>query len=125
LGIQAVKEKPRFGGDFLSVDLTCRMATRTILPDPGRPVPASIDKGDHQMPTTRRSTVVLAVLATSMLLSFRAEAGRVDPPGHQDANHCVSTFGVDLNDLYGVSEQIRMRECRAISAGEHWIRPLF
>lgn len=61
-----------------------------------------------------------------MLLSFRAEsAGRADPPGHQDGNHCVNEFGVDLNDLYGVSEQIRMFDCRVISAGKHWIRPIW
>lgn len=77
------------------------------------------------MLTARRLAIVLAVLATSMLFSLRAEAGRVDPPGHQDANHCVSSFGVDLNDLYGVSDQIRMFDCRVISAGEHWIRPLW
>lgn len=78
------------------------------------------------MLTARRLTFVLAVLATSMLLSFRGEsAGRVDPPGHQDGNHCVNSFGVDLNDLYGVSDQIRMLGCRVISAGEHWIRPMW
>jgi len=78
------------------------------------------------MLTARRLTIVFAVLATSMMLSFRAEAaGRVDPPGHQDGNHCVNAFEVDLNDLYGVSEQIRMFDCRVISAGEHWIRPIW
>jgi hypothetical protein len=61
-----------------------------------------------------------------LLLSFRVEsAGRVDPPGHQDGNHCVNVFDVDLNDLYGVAEQIRVFECRVISAGEHWIRPIW
>jgi len=78
------------------------------------------------MLTARRLTIVFAVLATSMLLSFRAEsAGRADPPGHQDGNHCVNSSGVDLNDLYGVSEQIREFACREISAGEHWIRPIW
>ncbi len=78
------------------------------------------------MLTARRLTIVLAVLATSMLLSFRAEsAGRADPPGHQDGNHCVNSSNVDLNDLYGVSEQIREFACREISAGEHWIRPIW
>jgi len=71
-------------------------------------------------------TIVLAVLATSMLLSFRGEAaGRLDPPGHEDGNHCVNVFGVDLNAIYGVPEQVRMVDCRVISAGEHWIRPIW
>lgn len=78
------------------------------------------------MLTARRLIIVFAVLATSLLLSFRADsAGRVDPPGHQDGNHCVNASGVDLNDLYGVSEQIRTFECRVVSAGEHWIRPIW
>jgi hypothetical protein len=35
------------------------------------------------MLTARRLTIVFAVPATSLLLSFRVEsAGRVDPPGH-------------------------------------------
>jgi hypothetical protein len=78
------------------------------------------------MLTARRLTMMFAVLATSMLLSSRGEsAGRVDPPGHQDGNHCVNSSGVDLNDLYGVSEQIREFNCRVVSAGEHWIRPIW
>jgi hypothetical protein len=78
------------------------------------------------MLTARRLTVVFAVLATSLLLSFRVEsAGRVDPIGHQDGNHCVNASGADLNDLYGVSEQFRTFECRVVSAGEHWIRPIW
>jgi hypothetical protein len=73
-----------------------------------------------------RLTIVLAVLATSVLsMVGRVSAGRIDPPGHQDGNHCVNAFGVDLNDLYGVPEQFRMFDCRVISAGEHWIRPIW
>jgi hypothetical protein len=78
------------------------------------------------MLTARRLTIVFAILATSMLLSFRAESdGRTDPPGHPDGNHCVNSSGVDLNDLYGISDQIREFACREISAGEHWIRPIW
>lgn len=78
------------------------------------------------MLTARRLTIVLAVLATSMLLSLGAKsAGRLDPPGHLDGNRCVNASGVDLNDLYAVSEQFRIFECRVISPGEHWIRPIW
>ena len=78
------------------------------------------------MLTERRWTIVFAVLATSALMSFGAEsAERPDPPGHLDGNHCVNSSGVDLNELYGISEQIREFACRQISAGEHWIRPIW
>ena len=78
------------------------------------------------MHTPRRLIIVLGVLAISALsLAGSVSAGRIDPPGHQDANHCVNAFDVDLNDLYGLSEQIRILDCRVISAGEHWIRPIW
>jgi hypothetical protein len=48
-------------------------------------------------------------------------AGRDDPPGDRDANHCINSFGVDLNELYGISDQFRNFECRVVSAGEHWV----
>jgi len=51
-----------------------------------------------------------------------ASAGRTDPPGHRDANHCVTGLGVDLNELFGVSDQFLARGCNVVSAGEHWIR---
>lgn len=78
------------------------------------------------MLTACRLTIMLAFLATSMLPSFKAEsAGRVDPPGNRDGNHCINASDVDLNDLYGASEQFRVFECRVTSAGEHWIRPIW
>ena len=74
-----------------------------------------------------RALVALgAVIATSLAVGVSGvSAGRVDPPGHQDANRCINAFGVDLNALYGMSDQFRTFDCRAISAGEHWIRPLW
>ena len=70
----------------------------------------------------RRTLVALAaVVALSLAVGARgASAGRVDPPGHQDANHCVFFSGVDLNEVFGVPEQFRNFLCRDLSAGEHW-----
>lgn len=70
----------------------------------------------------RRTLVALAaVVALSLAVGARgASAGRVDPPGHQDANHCVFFSGVDLNEVFGVPEQFRNFPCREVSAGEHW-----
>lgn len=69
-----------------------------------------------------RALVALgALLAASLAVGVGgASAGRIDPPGHQDANHCVTDFGVDLNALFGVPEQFRNAFCRELSAGEYW-----
>lgn len=72
----------------------------------------------------RRSGVLVTVLglAVSLLSSAGpASAGRSDPPGDRDANHCVNEFGADYNELYDVSLQFREFDCRVISAGERWI----
>ncbi|MGH3079852.1 MAG: hypothetical protein ACRDNH_01790 [Gaiellaceae bacterium] len=70
----------------------------------------------------RRALVALAAVVAAWLVvgAGGASAGRVDPPGHQDANHCIIPSGVDLNALFGVPEQFRTRICTVISAGEHW-----
>jgi hypothetical protein len=72
----------------------------------------------------RRALVALgAVVATSLAVGAgSASAGRIDPPGHKDANHCSFFTGVDLNELFGVPEQFQsFFICRdELSAGEHW-----
>ena len=69
----------------------------------------------------RRALVALAVVAAWLVIGAGGtSAGRVDPPGHQDANQCIISSGVDLNVLYGVPEQFRNNLCTVISAGEHW-----
>ena len=72
-----------------------------------------------------RGAVARVTLASALALSFAlgvsgASAGRIDAPGH-DANHCINAFGIDLNELYGVSDQFRNGDCRVVSAGEHWV----
>ena len=66
--------------------------------------------------------IATLLLAASLALGVtNASAGRVDPPGQRDANHCINSLGVDLNELYGISDQFRNRDCQALSAGEHWV----
>lgn len=38
-------------------------------------------------------------------------------------NHCVHPSGLDLNSLYGISEQIVTRFCPEVLAGEQWTAP--
>jgi hypothetical protein len=71
-----------------------------------------------------RALVALAAAVAAFLAvgASGASAGRVDPPGHQDSNHCFWFFsGVDLNELYGVPEQFHhFLSCSGhLSAGEH------
>ncbi len=71
----------------------------------------------------RRALVALAaVVAASLAVGAgSASAGRVDPPGHQDTNHCFWFSGVDVNELFGVPEQFHhFLVCRELSAGEYW-----
>src|SRR5262245_52058516 len=74
-------------------------------------------------PFIRRRYVTLAsVLALLVALGVGdAYAGRIDPPGYDDANHCLNEFDVDLNELYGITDQFRNRDCQVVSAGEHWV----
>jgi hypothetical protein len=77
----------------------------------------------HDRHRTIVRVLLIATIVTTLVggAAGEASAGRPDPPGHTDANHCVNSFGVDYNDLYGVSDQFRTFECRVISAGEQWV----
>src|SRR5262245_65764052 len=94
--------------------------------------------GDNTMPIrSRRSAVGCVTLASVLAMGCvtlasvlamvvaagvgDASAGRIDPPGHGDANHCLNEFDVDLNELYGITDQFRNRDCQVVSAGEHWV----
>ena len=68
-----------------------------------------------------RATLLTFLAASLAFGAGTASAGRDDPPGNPDANHCVNQFGVDLNELYGISDQFRNRDCQAVTAGEHWV----
>lgn len=50
-----------------------------------------------------RFLVISAVIAASTLYAASgASAGPPDPPGHnKGVNHCVNSFGVDYNELFG------------------------
>ena len=77
--------------------------------------------------TSRRRLLVAPVailLAIASLPAGDLSAGRLDPPGHEDANRCINDFGVDLNALYGVSAQMQTADCRQQTAGEQWVVPL-
>jgi hypothetical protein len=72
----------------------------------------------------RRALVALAAAVAASLAvgAGSAAAGRVDPPGHKDANQCFWPSGVDVNQLFGVPEQFHhfLYCTEDLSAGEHW-----
>jgi len=78
-------------------------------------------QGTHAQLGRRALVALAAVVAASLAVGAGgASAGRVDPPGHRDANHCFFFSGVDLNELFGVHEQFRDFLCEEVSAGERW-----
>jgi hypothetical protein len=72
--------------------------------------------------TIARFAAAFVTLGTSLALGAQpaAAGGRLDPPGHRDANHCANGAGTDVNALFGVSEQILNPYCRSATSGEHW-----
>lgn len=81
--------------------------------------------GIHHRPAVSLGAL-LAIVSSSLAISVGdATAKRTDPPGHHDANQCQNPAGVNLNELYGVSDQFRTRDCQELTAGEHWIRPMW
>ena len=57
----------------------------------------------------------LALLVACMGLDTTAASARP-----KNGNQCVLPNGVDLNELYGVSEQIVTPFCTQADAGQHW-----
>ena len=67
---------------------------------------------------TKTALALTAVLAVSLAFGAPgASAQRLDPPGHRDSNQCVNSFGVDLNELFGISDQIVRSGCQEESEG--------
>lgn len=46
--------------------------------------------------------------------------GSYNPASDTEGNHCVAPNGSDLNERYGVSEQIIFFACTQADSGEHW-----
>jgi hypothetical protein len=68
----------------------------------------------------RLSLASAVVVGTLSLAAGSAAEPRFDPPGHREANHCIIGTGVDVNVLFGVSDQLIFRGCETVTAGEHW-----
>lgn len=93
----------------------------------GRREPIRTHRDAGRRTTLRR---VFASLMSAMLLGSigvatakgvnEATPGPVALSGNQEANACLTSGGVDLNALFGVSDQIVTRFCPEASAGEHW-----
>lgn len=71
------------------------------------------------------SCLVATVLVIAATAGEWTSAGRLDSPGHEVGNRCLNEFGIDLNQLYGVTAQMQTGGCRQQTAGEQWIVPLW
>ena len=63
------------------------------------------------------SCLVATGLLIAAIAGERTSAGRLDSPGHEDGNRCLNEFGIDLNQLYGVTAQMQTGGCRQQTAG--------
>ncbi len=74
--------------------------------------------------------VLVAMLAAVMPVAGTAWAARggnpgpsdrgFDPASNTEGNHCTTPTGVDLNQFYGISEQIVAFFCTQVDVGEFW-----
>jgi hypothetical protein len=68
----------------------------------------------------------VAVLSASVVLgagtASAAPGGLLGPNDAKETreNHCIAPSGVDLNEFYGVSEQIVTPFCSQVGSGERW-----
>ena len=74
-----------------------------------------MNRGTRQF-SNASTTFVLACLAATMALgTIRAPVANAQP----EAPHCIG--GTDLNELYGISDQIVAPFCPVANAGQRWI----
>jgi hypothetical protein len=62
----------------------------------------------------RWSVVLVILIAGTALLPQPAQASNAGE------NHCITPNGIDLNVLYGISDQIVTTFCNQVDSGEHW-----
>lgn len=83
------------------------------------------DAVTHRITRALVSLLILEALSVSPAGARAvASAGRTDPPNHEQANHCLNEYGVDLNQLYGVRDKIQTAGCAEQTAGDHWVLPV-
>jgi hypothetical protein len=68
-----------------------------------------------------RSRCRVAATVVVVVACLVAGAGRASVANAgKEGNHCISPAGVDLNEFYGVSEQIVAPFCAQVGSGEQW-----
>jgi hypothetical protein len=79
----------------------------------------------------RRTASIAGALAVAILLltvpgadvAWAKREGKLPAPAHgprAERNHCITPNGLDLNALFGVSEQIVTYFCTDVETGEQW-----
>jgi hypothetical protein len=68
-----------------------------------------------------RVVTVTVIAAACVLVTGAGGAAAADK---KEGNHCIAPQGVDLNEFFGVSEQIVSSFCREVGSGEHWTMSL-
>ena len=78
-----------------------------------------VDRKEETMGGVQRRVreVALALVILVACLGLSASGASAE---RKDADHCIAPNGVDLNELFGVSEQIIVRFCAQADAGQRW-----
>src|SRR5262245_62885389 len=74
-----------------------------------------VNRGTRQFSNARTAFVLACLAATLALGTIRAPVANAQP----EAPHCIG--GTDLNELYGISDQIVAPFCLVANAGQQWI----
>ena len=74
-----------------------------------------MNRGTRQFSNANTTFVLARLAATLALGTIRAPVANAQP----EAPHCIG--GTDLNELYGISDQIVAPFCPVANAGQRWI----
>ena len=75
-----------------------------------------MNRGTRRFSNASAAFVLACLVATMALGSIRAPVANAQP----EAPHCIGG-GTDLNELYGISDQIVAPFCLVANAGQQWI----
>jgi len=82
-----------------------------------------ISRKEEGMCSIRRRRGLAFVLA--LLITCMGLGTTIASAGPKDTDHCIAPSGVDLNERYGVAEQIIAPFCAQTDAGQHWTHSAF
>src|SRR5688572_22097197 len=85
--------------------------------------------GTTMMKSVASGTMILFLCGMAPVARAGAHGLDANPAGDSEDNHCVTFWGLDVNEALGVSEQLLMTgfagECTDVNTGEHYLPLLY